>query len=245
MSAALVPAPDDSATALMIERLASDPNVDVTKLEKIIGLHERVLARRAKVAFAAAFVELQLAIPEMPEHGVITNRDGRPQSRYAKNEDIQAILKPILHAHGFELSFRTEWLDHATVKVIGILTHRDGHERTSEFVSAPDTSGNKSAIQALGSAVSYGHRYTAKDLLNLTSRGEDDGGQAAGPRRPSPEPPAPARAPLPPLAPPGYEMWLDGIRHAWTASRLDYRQHLMSTAPEQWAALKAVAERAA
>src|SRR6185295_6009416 len=46
----------------------------------------------------------------------------------------------------------------------------DGHERTSEFLADADTSGSKNAIQARGSAVSYGHRYTTKDLLNITTR---------------------------------------------------------------------------
>ena len=42
-----------------------------------------------------------------------------------------------------------------------------------------DTSGSKNAIQAVGSSISYGKRYTAGALLNLTSRGEDDDGIAA------------------------------------------------------------------
>ena len=38
----------------------------------------------------------------------------------------------------------------------------------------------KNAVQAIGSSVSYGKRYTASLLLNLTTRGEDDDGTAAG-----------------------------------------------------------------
>jgi hypothetical protein len=45
---------------------------------------------------------------------------------------------------------------------------------------APDASGNKNAVQALGSAISYGKRYTASALLNLTSHGEDDDSFRAG-----------------------------------------------------------------
>ncbi|WP_185835578.1 ERF family protein [Pseudomonas aeruginosa] len=37
-----------------------------------------------------------------------------------------------------------------------------------------DTSGNKNAVQAVASSVSYGKRYTAGALLNFTTHGEDD-----------------------------------------------------------------------
>ena len=37
-----------------------------------------------------------------------------------------------------------------------------------------DLTGSKNAVQAAGSSVSYGKRYTVSALLNLTSRGEDD-----------------------------------------------------------------------
>ena len=46
-----------------------------------------------------------------------------------------------------------------------------------------DTSGSKNAVQAVGSSTSYGKRYTASALLNLTSRlpdDRDDDGRAAG-----------------------------------------------------------------
>ena len=42
-----------------------------------------------------------------------------------------------------------------------------------------DVSGNKNAVQAVASSVSYGKRYTAGALLNLTSHGEDDDAYAA------------------------------------------------------------------
>jgi glutamate synthase domain-containing protein 1 len=43
-----------------------------------------------------------------------------------------------------------------------------------------DMSGSKNAVQAVGSSISYGKRYTAQALLNLTSRGSDDDAKGAG-----------------------------------------------------------------
>jgi len=44
-----------------------------------------------------------------------------------------------------------------------------------------DNSGSKNAVQAVGSSVSYGKRYVMAALLNITTRGEDDDGNAAAP----------------------------------------------------------------
>jgi ERF superfamily protein len=172
----------------MIERLASNKDVDVDKLAKILDLQERVLDRNAKAAFDSAFSEMQ---PEIP---TITERGKTDKGRYARLEDIVEIVRPILAKFGFSLSFRTEWPDKATVKVIGVLSHREGYSRESEFMSQADNSGSKNAIQALGSAVSYGRRYTTKDLLNIASRGEDDDGERTE-RAGQPE------------APDGYDDW--------------------------------------
>jgi hypothetical protein len=184
-----VPATHGNDLVLMFERLATNPDVNVEKLERLIAMQERIMAHNAKAAFDAAFAAMQPDIPEIDEKGRILVR-GELQSTYARNEDMQKVLRPILAKHGFSLSFETQWPDKQTVKVFGILSHREGHSRRSEFLSDADTSGNKNAIQALGSAVSYGHRYTTKDLLNITSRAaserDDDGGSSEKFKAPAP-----------------------------------------------------------
>jgi hypothetical protein len=168
----------------MFERLAADPSVDVGKLERLIDMQKDILHHTAEAAFNAAFAVMQTEIPEIEEKGRVTDR-----YTYATNEDIQETLRPILGRHGFSLTFRSEYPTPDAIKVIGILMHRDGFSRSSEFVASADTSGSKNAVQALGSTLSYGHRYTTRDLLNITSRagGEevisltrDDDGVASG-----------------------------------------------------------------
>lgn len=167
-------APEPTGMALVIERLASNPAVDVTKLEKLIELQERMLAHNAKAAFNAAFSMMQGEIPAIIEKTKTNN------GFYAPLEDIVEVVRPILQKHGFALTHRTEWPEKGTVKVIGVLSHQQGHERQSEFLSPADDSGNKNKIQGLGSTISYGRRYTTKDLLGIVTRGEDDDGKKAG-----------------------------------------------------------------
>lgn len=166
-------APPESVGLLpMIERAARDPNVDVDKMERLMAMMERVEARNAEAAFSADLSEMQDALPSIGERG---NAAGR--YTYALWEDINAAIKPVLKRYGFALSFRTDFTD--GIAVTGVLSHKSGHKIETTIKLPSDASGNKNAVQAVASSVSYGKRYTASALLNLTSHGEDDDAFAA------------------------------------------------------------------
>lgn len=167
---------DGGAFLEMIERASRDASVDIDKMERLMSMYERVRKEEAKTAYVAALSKMQPDLPEAPERGAITNKYGQVQSNYALWEDVTKLIKPVLANHGFALSFRTVQ-DGGTITVTGILSHRDGHTETSAITLPADTSGSKNSVQAVGSSISYGQRYTAKNLLNLTSRGEDDDGK--------------------------------------------------------------------
>lgn len=181
---------DAASIMAVISRAASDPNTDVVKLEKLLEMYERISARQAKAAFAAALAEMQPELPVIDENGRIEvreksssgKRDGEVQqsTSYALWEDINEGIRPALAAHGFALSFRTGMTDDNRIKVTGILSHREGHQEETTMVLMHDSTGSKNAVQAIGSSVSYGKRYTALALLNITSRGQDDDGTIAG-----------------------------------------------------------------
>lgn len=173
-----VVASDAASVMAVIARAASDPNTDPDKLERLLSLYERISARQAKAAYTAALAAVQQEIPPIPERGSIKNNSGGVQSKYALWEDINDIIKPILARHGFALSFRTGTQDQKIV-VTGILSHKEGHSEETSIYLPADTSGSKNAVQAVGSSTSYGKRYTAQALLNMTSRGEDDDGVTA------------------------------------------------------------------
>lgn len=183
----------------MFERLALDPSVDVGKLERLIEMQERVMRHNAKAAFNAAFAKMQPEIPEIDEKGKIVAK-GSVRSTYAKLEDIHATIKPILAKHGFAIRHRTEWPDGnpAVIRVVGILSHEQGHAEESVFQAPMDSSEYRTDIQSMGSTVSYGRRYTTLDLLNIATRAQDNDGATAG--RPQP--------------PDGYEDFIFSLRSA-------------------------------
>lgn len=170
---------ESAAIIQVIERAAMNPNVDIDKMERLLQMQERIMERNAKAAYDAAFAVMQPELPIIEEHGGIKDRGGNVQSTYALWEDINESIKPVLSRHGFGISFRTGARD-GKVVVTGILSHRDGHREETTMELPVDASGNKNAVQAVGSSTSYGKRYTAQALLNLTSRGEDDDGKAGG-----------------------------------------------------------------
>ena len=176
---AQLPAVSESAALLqVIYRAATDPAVDVDKMERLMKMHREIQAQRAKVAYNAAFAEMQPKLPVITEKGEIKIRDV-VQSKYAKFEDIIEVITPIISAHGFGLSFRLG-RDGDRQTVTGILSHRDGHDGETTLGLPLDMSGSKNNVQGVGSTVSYAKRYVTEALLNIVSRGQDNDGQSAG-----------------------------------------------------------------
>ena len=163
----------------VIARAAADPNVDIDKLERLLEMQERVITRTARAAYYSALAEMQPNLPVVSERGGIKDRNGNIQSTYALWEDVNEAIRPILAEHGFALSFKVRRTENE-ITTTGILSHRDGHREETELSLPSDTSGSKNAVQSVGSSTSYGKRYTAFALLNITSSGEDDDGQSGG-----------------------------------------------------------------
>lgn len=168
-----LPASEAAAIFSMIERVASAPDVPIERVEQLFKLYTQMDAERARRSYHAAFSKMQPSLPVVERKGQGHN------SKYARFEDIVDAVRPVLAAHGFAMSFRTEEASNkATVKCI--LSHSDGHSESTQYTFPYDPSGNKNAIQAIGSAFSYGQRYTMNALLGIATKGADDDGKAAG-----------------------------------------------------------------
>ena len=148
-------------------------------------MQKEMIALRAEAAFNEAMAEMQPKLPVIARNGriEIKEKGGNrviQSTKYALWEDINEAIVPILGAHGFSLTFKTGMTDDGRVKVTGELKHRDGHKEVTVMVLPHDSTGSKNAVQAIGSSTSYGKRYAAEALLNITSRGQDDDGVKGG-----------------------------------------------------------------
>lgn len=220
----------------MFERLATDPNVDVDKMERLIAMQERANERAAKAAFIQAFAKMQGELPEIAKRGKNINLG----SSYAKFEHIQRAIRPVLQAYGFALSFFVNSGD--VMNVTARLSHEEGHyEETTVNVGEPGELVNKGVnkVQAKGSAISYAKRYGTCALLNIVTADEDDDGGAAGSEAPE--------------APEGYGEWLlkldaiaseqgsEALMKFWKGPGKEYRQYLATHSLGIWHKLKATA----
>jgi hypothetical protein len=180
------PAQSDGTGALisMIERAARDPSVDIDKMERLFQMHERAEQKRARAAFDAAFAAMQPELPEIDKRGKITIKEKGTEkviqsTPYALWDDTNKLIKPILAKHGFGLSFRITQTD-ARLTTTAVLSHTGGHREETQFSAPIDSTGSKNNVQGWGSSFTYGKRYTGTAILNITTKGEDDDGQAAG-----------------------------------------------------------------
>ena len=169
----------DYGASLMqvIAKAASDPSVDVEKMERLFAMQERVQAREAEAAFNTAFSEMQPHLPHITVKNKIVH-NGKVISEYADWPSISAAITPILSEYGFSLNFGgSNTSDHKTT--IAKLRHCSGHVETNEITLPHDTSGAKNKVQAIGSSSTYGQRYSACPLVGVVVHGSDDDGAAA------------------------------------------------------------------
>lgn len=165
---------------LLSQAVAAGASIDT--IERLSALAEKMMQRDAEVAFNKS---MHLAQQEMRRIGADAVNP-QTRSKYATYTKMDAALRPIYSKHGFSLRFKTADSpkpDH--VRVVGILSHIDGHSDES-FVDMPaDGKGAKgndvmTKTHAAGSALSYGERYLLKMIFNVAVGETDDDGNGGG-----------------------------------------------------------------
>jgi hypothetical protein len=169
------------ASSLMevISRAASDPSTDVDKLERLLGMYERITGREAETAFNDA---MNAAQEEMRPIAADAHNP-QTKSRYASYAALDNALRPTYTRHGFSLSFNTEDgapADH--IRVVCRVAHRQGHKEHAHLDMPADGKGAKGGdvmtkTHATGAAITYGKRYLLGMIFNIAV-GEDKDGNA-------------------------------------------------------------------
>ncbi len=173
--------PREPITIMEIVRdIASNPQADVGKLEKILDLQERFEKNQARVAFNRAMKNAQEEMDPV-------RRDAKNESnhsRYARLETIDAAIRPIYTRHGFCLSFsEVPAVRHAeNVRLRCNAHHAEGHTEPYELEAPPDIMGpqgkaTKTGVQGMGSTVSYLRRYLKLMIFDIALTNEDNDGQ--------------------------------------------------------------------
>lgn len=170
----------------VIERALANPNTGIDALERLLAMQERVQERQAKASYTLALREMQPKLPIITERGrIIIKEKGTDKviqdTSFARWEDINEEIRPLLAEHGFALNFSNGLSPDGKVRVTTLLKHIGGWEESTYFDLPHDSSGSKNAVQAVGSSTSYAKRYGTLSILNITTKGEDDDGHSAIP----------------------------------------------------------------
>lgn len=159
----------------IIDKLANS-DVDISKMQAIIGMRNQELERQAKGAFAESYVLLQADLPlVMKKHDNLQTK-----SKYAKLEDINETIKSPLKNHGFGVltPIKNQTDTHVTVEIT--LLHKGGYSESREITLPIDNKGmagtvNKTSVHGIASTVMYARRIGVCALLNISTGDDNDG----------------------------------------------------------------------
>lgn len=144
-------------------------------IERFMALYERWQASEARKLFDDAIANAKAEIPP-----IVRNATGHNSKKYVDFAQIAKTVDPILVKHGLSYRFRSEQGER--INVTCILSHRAGHSEETTLSGPADTTGNKNAVQAIGSTLTYLQRYSLIQALGLAAANDDDGKEGgAGP----------------------------------------------------------------
>lgn len=172
-----VPEPPVDANLLsVIARAASDPTVDVVKMQALLDMQKEMMRISAEREFEAELAAVQAVAPRVTHDGKIIVK-GTLRSTYATFEAIDEQLRPITAEHGFSYRFTTEKTEGKELVVTMKVAHRAGHSEVAQMPLPIDASDFRSQVQNVRSSVSFAKRCLVTDFFNIVTAGEDNDGQ--------------------------------------------------------------------
>jgi len=171
----------------IIERLASNPNVDVEKIQRIMDMQEQIITRQAKQVYNDAMFRAQSKMPTVAKK--VDNN--ATHSKYAGYDEILKQCQPIYTAEGFSVMFYQghgtpeEPLEKDCNRIMADVMHKDGHTKTVHADIPVETTGikgnaNMTKTHATGSSIQYGRGYLMRMIFNIPTGDDDDGNKAGG-----------------------------------------------------------------
>lgn len=170
----LVPVSDAGAILSILDRIATDPAVDIEKVERFMAMRREELARQAQIAFNAAMKAAQEEMPQVVRDALneVTG------SSYAKYETISEAIQPTITKHGFALTFgEADSPKAGHIRITCDVLHDAGHIKLYHADVPIDATGmkgnpNKTATHAFSSTVSYGRRNLKLMIFDIAMKGE-------------------------------------------------------------------------
>jgi hypothetical protein len=164
---------DTAAILGMVERMMFDPAVTPERANQALDFALKLRSEQARMAFDEAVAAAKAEIKPVHRNAV-----GHNNKRYADFAAIAREVDPIIGKYGLTYRFRSAQ-EGNQISITCRLAHKGGHAEETTLAGPTDTTGNKNAMQAIGSSTTYLQRFTLVLMLGLAASNDDDGKAAA------------------------------------------------------------------
>lgn len=183
---------------------ASARGASAEEIGKLMDLLERQQRLEAEQAFARAMVAFKKVVPTIIKNAEALYKDKNERTVNYDFATLGHICEKLIVAladcgisHHWTPDQPSTGPDANMICMNCTLTHEMGHSKSAMMKFPADPTGNKNALQAIGSGATYGERYSLLAVCGIAvkSQGDDDGAGAAP--RPDDQPEARARSSKP------------------------------------------------
>ncbi len=168
--------PAEPSVALMLQKVIDGGITadNVSALESLVGLYDRMQAKNAEKDFAVAFNRLMAEMPPIQATKPVPNNDGTVRYRFAPLEEIEAIVRPVALRNGFSYSFSEGPSEPGRITKVCTVQHSSGHKRVHPFTVRTSAPPKANDSQADGSTHSYAKRGAFSDAFSIIVDHDDD-----------------------------------------------------------------------
>lgn len=176
--------PNNNVVSLTPDQMLSivvQSDAGIEKIQQFMDLKERWEKSEAVKAFVRAMAAFKANPPKITKNKHVkykTKTGSITDYKHASLDHVCEMVGAALGKVGMSYHWETNQ-EGAIITVRCVLTHELGHTKSVQLYAAPDATGNKNGIQAVGSTVSYLQRYTLLAITGLATEDQDDDGQGA------------------------------------------------------------------
>lgn len=168
----VVQTPSNSPQMIFQQAIASGAGIE--QIERLMDMQFKWEANEARKAYNKAMAEFKINAPTIDKDRKVgyTTAKGKVGYSHASLYNVTAKISEELSKHGLSASWRTQQTD-KIITVTCRISHQMGHSEETSLSAAPDDSGSKNSIQAIGSTISYLERYSLLSITGLATQDQD------------------------------------------------------------------------
>jgi len=153
---------------------------DLAMYKDMMALQKEHDAYQAKKAYVKAMAKAKQNTPKILKTKQVGFKSKKPgvaatSYKHADLGDVTGQINEWLANVGISSSFTPEQSSNG-IKITCTLTHELGHSESVALLGGADNTGNKNALQSMGSTMSYLERYTLLSITGLATHDMDDDG---------------------------------------------------------------------